>query len=47
MDNLNAQTDNYRNRSIANMYALVNIPFIKGLSYKLNYGKTFEHQEYK
>ena len=46
MDNLNAQTDNYRNRSIANMYALVNIPFIKGLSYKLNYGKTFEHQEY-
>lgn len=42
LDGLNAQKLDIRSRAIVNLYALVEVPFIKGLSYKLNYGNTFE-----
>ena len=46
MDGLNAEREKFRRRSMVNLYTLINVPFVKGLSYRLNYGNTFEHQEY-
>jgi TonB-dependent starch-binding outer membrane protein SusC len=44
LDGLNDQKQDIRTRAIVNMFGLIEVPFVKGLSYRLNYGNTYENR---
>jgi TonB-dependent starch-binding outer membrane protein SusC len=44
LDGMNADKQDIRTRAIVNLFGLIDVPFVKGLSYRMNYGNTFENR---